>query len=52
VFHKIGREKLLNLINGKLRGPFKIEQLKKHNYDKEFNVVILPPALYNLLDNH
>lgn len=52
VFKKQGRKKLFNLINGKLRGPFKIELLKKHNYDKEFNLAILPPVDFDLFSNH
>jgi hypothetical protein len=52
VFKKQGRKKLFNLINGKLRGPFKIELLKKHNYDKEFNLAILPPVDFDLSSNH
>jgi hypothetical protein len=52
VFKKEGRDKILNLINGKLRGYEKIEQFKKHNYDKEFNITILPPANFDLLINY
>lgn len=52
VFKKEGRKILFNLINGKLRGPFKIELLKKHNYDKQFNVAILPAVDFDLFSNH
>lgn len=37
-----GRKKVWDLINGKLQGPYKIEQAIKHKYDKKFNSVILP----------
>lgn len=52
VFNEQGRKKLFNLINGKLRGSFKIELLKKHNYDKQFNLAILPPVDFDLFSNH
>jgi LAGLIDADG endonuclease len=51
-----GRKRILNLINGKLRGnpaPGNIiKQFIDFNYDVEFNTPILPPARFNLLSNH
>ena len=52
VIKKEGRKKILNLINGKLRGYEKIEQFKKYDYDKEFNINILPPANFDILNNY
>lgn len=52
IHKKVGRERVFDLINGKLLGPYKIQQLKDQKYDIEFNKKILPPANFNLLDNH
>ena len=48
---KVARERVFQLINGKLLGPFKIEQLIKQRYDIEFNTPIKPIANFNLWDN-
>lgn len=52
VFKKEGRKKVLELINGKLRGPYKIKQFLDCNYDTEFNLTILPPSKENILNNY
>ena len=43
---------ILSLINGKLVSNCKYEQLIKHNYNEEFNIVILPPLKVLSLDNY
>jgi hypothetical protein len=48
ISNRAGRGHLLNLVNGKLVGLAKVEQLLKHNYGSQFNVAILPPK--NVID--
>nr|AOC61660.1 putative LAGLIDADG homing endonuclease [Gloeotilopsis planctonica] len=36
------RKRVLHLTNGKFVGPFKINQLQKHGYEKILNIKILP----------
>jgi hypothetical protein len=43
---------VLSLINGKLLSNGKYEQLIKHNYQKTFNINILPPTHNLSLDNY
>ena len=43
---------ILSLINGKLVSNFKYDQLIKHNYGEQFNVIILPPLKTLSLDNY
>lgn len=43
---------ILYLINGKLVSFSKYEQLIKHKYSEEFNIVILPPLKVLSLDNY
>ena len=42
ITNQAGRRKVWSLINGKLQGPYKIEQAIKHRYDTKFNCIILP----------
>lgn len=48
----LGIEKLYRLINGKLLGQPKINQLLAYQYDTIFKVPVLPKAQYSLLTNH
>lgn len=48
----IGIEKIYRLINGKLLGQPKINQLLKYQYDTIFKTPVLPKAQYDLLTNH
>lgn len=50
--NKIGLCHILSLINGKLVCNNKYQQLINHNYDKNFNIEIMPPILYISLDNY
>ena len=50
--HEKGLSIILSLINGKLVSKYKHEQLIKHNYTQDFDMVILPPMYYLSLDNH
>jgi hypothetical protein len=43
---------ILSLINGKLVGKPKYEQLIKNNYSLDFNYTILPPTNKLSLDNY
>jgi hypothetical protein len=47
-----GIKKIYSLINGKLLGQPKINQLKKNEYDIIFKVDILQRAQFDLLTNH
>ena len=49
--NKTGLSYILSLINGKFVSKNKYEQLIKHNYDKIFNLKILPPSYNISLDN-
>lgn len=49
---KPGRERVYNLINGKLLGKYKRNQLIDHHYDIKFNKPILPLADFNLTTNY
>lgn len=48
----VGIEKIYRLINGKLHGQLKIDQLRKYQYDTIFKSPILPKAKPDLLTNH
>lgn len=48
---KEARKRVFELINGKLLGSYKYEQLVKQKYDIEFNMPIKPIANFNLWDN-
>jgi hypothetical protein len=50
--HSDGIRKILNLVNGKFRAIYKINQLLKHGYDTKFGLTILPPAKFDLNSNH
>lgn len=50
--HSDGLKKVLNLVNGKFLTNYKIDQLLKHEFDSKFNIVILPPAKFNLNSNY
>lgn len=43
---------ILSLINGKFVSKYKYEQLIKHDYNKDFNINILPPLNKLSLDNY
>lgn len=47
-----GLSRILSLINGKFVSNYKYEQLIKHNYNKDFNIKILPPLKKLSLDNY
>jgi hypothetical protein len=47
-----GLSYILSLINGKFVSRPKYEQLLKHNYNVDFNYIILPPLNCLSLDNH
>jgi len=50
--HSEGLTKVLNLVNGKFLFKNKINQLFKHQWDKKFNITILPPTNFYLLSNY
>ena len=50
--HSKGLVKVLNLVNGKFLFKNKINQLFKHQWDKNFNITILPPTNFDLLSNY
>jgi len=50
--HMKGLFYILSLINGKLVGNHKYEQLILHNYNEDFNIDILPPVKKLSLDNY
>ena len=43
---------ILSLINGKLLSNYKYEQLIKHKYSEDYNLIILPPLKILSLDNY
>ena len=47
-----GLSNILSLINGKLVSNSKYDQLIKHNYSEDFNIIILPPSKFLSLDNY
>ena len=49
--HEKGLSIILSLINGKLVSKYKYEQLIKHNYTQDFDMVFLPPMYCLSLDN-
>lgn len=49
--NKKARKRVFELINGKLLGLYKYEQLVKQKYDIEFNLPIKPIANFNLWEN-
>jgi hypothetical protein len=50
--NKKGLSIILSLINGKMIGKSKYEQLIKHNYSEKFNYIINPPSNKFTLDNY
>jgi len=50
--HEKGLSLILSLINGKFVSNYKYEQLIKHNYAEDFNIVIFPPLNSLSLDNY
>ena len=50
--HMKGLFYILSLINGKLIGNYKYEQLILHNYSEDFNINILPPLKKLSMNNH
>lgn len=50
--HGVGLKKVFLLINGKLLGQPKIDQLIKRKYDEIYGKSILPKASFDLLTNH
>lgn len=50
--HSLGLKKVLSLINGKLLGQKKIDQIIQHKYSEKYNISILPKAKFDLNDNH
>jgi hypothetical protein len=50
--HSKGLLKILKLINGKFINNNKIKQLIFHNYNLKFNIPILPPIKFSLLNNY
>lgn len=50
--HSLGLKKVLCLINGKLLGQDKIDQIIKHQYSEKYNISILPKANFDLSENH
>lgn len=50
--HLEGLKLIFSLINGKLVGDFKIQQLTLNGYDKLFGITILPKATFNVLTTH
>uniref|UniRef100_UPI0022383EAE LAGLIDADG endonuclease n=1 Tax=Ramaria cf. rubripermanens TaxID=2016387 RepID=UPI0022383EAE len=50
--HSLGLKKVLSLINGKLLGQKKIDQIIKHKYSEKYNISILPKANFDLNENH
>jgi hypothetical protein len=50
--HKEGLKKVFTLINGKLIGENKINQLKTNGWDLIYNINILPSYTGSLLNNH
>jgi hypothetical protein len=50
--HSLGLKKVLSLINGKLLGQKKIDQIIKHKYSEKYNISILPKANFYLNENH
>lgn len=49
--NKEARKRVFNLINGKLLGPYKHQQLIDQKYNIEFNIPIKPITLFDLLSN-
>lgn len=50
--HSEGLKKVLSLVNGKFLFIEKINQLFKYQWDKKFNLSILPPTKFDLLSNY
>ena len=50
--HSEGLKKVLSLVNGKFLFIEKINQLFKYQWDKNFNLAILPPTNFDLLSNY
>nr|YP_009715266.1 hypothetical protein [Russula subnigricans]QGK88072.1 hypothetical protein [Russula subnigricans] len=50
--HSEGLKKVLSLVNGKFYFKEKINQLLKHQWDKKFNITILPPTNFDLMSNY
>jgi len=50
--HNVGLKIVLSLINGKLLGQDKIDQIIKHKYSEKYNISILPKANFYLNENY
>jgi len=50
--HSEGLKKVLDLVNGKFLTDKKINQILTHKYDSKFNLILLPPAKFDLNSNH
>jgi len=50
--HSEGLKRVLHLVNGKFLTYKKINQILTHKYYSKFNLIILPPAKFNLNSNH
>jgi len=50
--HSLVLKKVLSLVNGKLLGKNKIDQIIKHKYSEKYNISILPKANFDLSKNH
>lgn len=50
--HSAGLKRVLSLVNGKFVTSNKIDQLKRHGYGLKYNAVLLPPADFDLRQNH
>lgn len=50
--NKSGLHIILSLINGKLLSIYKYNQLIKHNYNSDFNIILLYPTKNLSLNNH
>jgi hypothetical protein len=52
LIHFEGLKKVLSLVNGKFLFKDKINQLFKHQWNKNFDIVIQPPIKFDLLSNY
>jgi LAGLIDADG endonuclease len=50
--HSLGLKKVLSLINGKLLGQNKIDQIINHKYSEKYNMSILPKSNFDLSENY
>ena len=50
--HSEGLKKVLNLVNGKFLYTAKLNQLLKHQWDKKFDISILPSGNFDIVSNY